>query len=275
VVWVFKIFMHGIFQAIIFGIVQGLGEFFPISSTAHLILLPYFTGWPDPGLAFDVALHLGTLLAVLSFFWKDWVKIFQSAKSSLSQGFSGFKKEILFYIIIGTIPGGFLGFLFDKKAETTFRSPLLIAGALIIVGIILYWADKKFKGTRNIKGVSLKDSVIIGLAQAMAIIPGISRSGATISTALWRKLDKVNAARFSFLLSTPIIAGAAMLELPHLFENGLSAFIIFGILSSAISGFLAIKYLLKYLERHSYKLFFLYRLILGLIIFLVYFIKKF
>lgn len=266
--------MHGIVHSLILGVVQGVAEFLPISSTAHLILIPYFAGWSDPGLAFDVALHLGTLIAVLAFFWRDWVKIFSAAKISLNKGLYNFRKEVLFYLIIGTIPGALLGALFEKKVETIFRSPLLIAFALIFAGIVLYWADKRFKGRKNIADVNLKDSVLIGLAQAIAIVPGISRSGATISAGLWRGFDKISAARFSFLLSTPIIAGAALLKLPHLFKHGFNTFVVVGILSSAISGFFAIKYLLKYLEKHGYRIFFLYRLILGITVILFYFLKK-
>lgn len=258
--------MNEIIQALVLGIVQGICEFLPISSTAHLALVPYFTGWRDPGLTFDVALHAGTLLSVIGFFWRDWLKIFVSAGASLKHGCAGFKKEILFYLIIGTIPGMVAGLLLEKKAETVFRSPIYIAIALIIAGAILYLADRKFKGSKNIKEVKLTDAILIGLAQAVAIIPGVSRSGATITAGLWRGLDRMNAARFSFLLSTPIIAGAALLKLPVLFKSELSPALLTGIVASAVSGFFAIKYLLKFLEKYGYKVFFWYRLALGGII---------
>jgi len=263
--------MSELLQALVLGIVQGVCEFLPISSTAHLVLVPYFTGWQDPGLTFDVALHLGTLLAVIGFFWKDWMRIFYSAGASLKHGYVGFKKEILFYLIIGTIPGVVFGLLLEKKAETVFRSPILIAIALIVAGAILYLADSKFKGGKNIKDVSLVDAILVGLAQAVAIIPGVSRSGATITAGLWRGLDRMNAARFSFLLSTPIIAGAAILKLPLLLKSGFSPFLLTGIIASAVSGFFAIKYLLKFLEKFGYKVFFWYRLALGVIIIYSYF----
>jgi len=266
--------MPTIIQSIILGIAQGLGEFLPISSTAHLILIPYFAGWPDPGLSFDVALHLGTLVAVLVFFWKDWLRIFKSAYLSIQQnGFKKMNEEMLYYIIIATIPGALFGVLFEKKAETVFRSPLLIALALIIVGYILYQADKKNKGERGLANINLKDSILIGLSQAVAIIPGVSRSGATISSGLFRGINKADAARFSFLLSTPIIAGAAILKLPHLFQEGIDANLLAGILASAISGYLAIKYLLQFLNKDNYRIFFWYRLIVGLAVILFYFLK--
>jgi undecaprenyl-diphosphatase len=266
--------MNEIIQPIVLGLVQGIGEFLPISSTAHLILVPYFTGWSDPGLSFDVALHAGTLLAVLAYFWKDWLQIFISAWTNTRQnGWNGFKKELLFYLIIGTIPGAFLGFLFEKKAETILRSPLLIAGTLIIVGLILYLADKKSKGEKTTANITLQDSIIIGTAQAFAIIPGVSRSGSTITAGLFRNFKKIDAAKFSFLLSTPIIMGAAVLKLPHLLSNGLTIPLLIGILSSAVSGYLAIKYLLQFLAKYSYKVFFWYRLALGIIIIIFYFLK--
>ena len=266
--------MSSLFQSLIFGIVQGIGEFVPISSTAHLILVPYFTGWKDPGLSFDVALHLGTLIAVLAYFWKDWVNILNSSWLNVKRnGVKGFKNDLLFYLIIATVPGVIFGLLLEKKAESIFRSPILIALTLIIAGMFLYWADKKWAGKKEIKDLNIKNALIIGLAQAFAVIPGVSRSGATITAGLWQKLNKISAARFSFLLSTPIIAGAALLKLPSLLKNGLDTFLIVGILSSAISGFLAIKFLLKFLEKYGYGLFFWYRLILGIIILLFYFFK--
>lgn len=261
--------MLTIFQAIILGLVQGIGEFLPISSTAHLVLVPYFFNWPDPGLSFDVALHVGTLLAVLAFFWRDWLNIFGTTYKNLkTNGLRNWKSDMLFLLVIGTIPGAVFGVLLESKAETIFRSPIVIACTLILAGIILYWADKKFKDGKDLKEVNLKDALWIGLAQTVAIIPGISRSGATITAGLARKLNKISAARFSFLLSTPIIAGAALVKLPHLFKGGFNIPLVVGILVSAVSGFLAIKYLLRFLEKRGYAIFFWYRLLLGLVIML-------
>jgi undecaprenyl-diphosphatase len=282
-------------QALILGIIQGLGEFLPISSTAHLILAPYFFGWSDPGLSFDVALHLGTLIAVVAYFYYDWIEIFSQLITHNSKpkekllekscelrpacndvatsgrvASYGLKNNLLFFIIIATIPGVIAGYFFEKDAETIFRNPLLIAFTLGAVGLILYVADKFSKKERNISEISLKDAIIIGLAQAVAIIPGVSRSGATITAGLFRKLDRASAAKFSFLLSTPIIFGAVILKLPHLLKEGINMQIIIAVLASAISGYLAIKYLLKFLEKSSYAIFFWYRLILAVVIIIFY-----
>lgn len=266
--------METFIQPIAYGLIQGLGEFLPISSTAHLILLPYFFGWKDPGLAFDIALHLGTLVAVLAFFWRDWLNIFQNTIINLKMNGRGFyKKDLLFFLVVATIPGAIAGILLEKQVETVFRSPILISLTLIIMGAILYWADKIMTAGKELTEISLKDSLIIGLSQVLAIIPGVSRSGITITSGLFRNLNKISTARFSFLLSTPIIMGAAVLKIPQLLKAGINFQIILAVLVSAISGYLAIKYMLKFLEKFSYKIFFWYRLILGLIIILSVFIK--
>ena len=256
-----------IFQSIIYGIIQGIGEFLPISSTAHLILAPYFFHWSDPGLAFDVALHLGTLIAVVVFFFWDWVEIIKIAIFKNKSAASGkYSPKLLWILAVATIPGALFGYLFDKKAETIFRNPLLIAFTLAVVGFILFWADRKLKAKKDLNLINFKDAVIIGLSQAVAVIPGVSRSGATITSGLFLGLDRKSAARFSFLLSVPIIFGATVIELPKLMRAGIDLQIILGILFSALSGYLAIKYLLKFLEKSSYKIFFWYRLALALTI---------
>lgn len=275
--------MEEILQSIVLGIVQGLGEFLPISSTAHLILIPYFFGWPDPGLEFDVALHAGTLIAVLAYFWKDWIEIFkltfarykiQDTMTRQNPNYqlpiANYNNNILWFIIIATIPGVLAGYFMEEKAETVFRNPIVIALTLAIFGLILYLIDKYIQHRKNIGEVSLKDSIIIGLSQAVAIIPGVSRSGATITAGLASRLDRVSAARFSFLLSTPIIFGAAIFKLPYLFQEGISIPIFIGIVVSAASGYLAIKYLLKFITKVGYGIFFWYRLILAVAIASVY-----
>jgi len=261
--------MEAIFQSIILGIVQGLGEFLPVSSTAHLVLVPYFFHWEDPGLAFDVALHMGTLIALLAFFWKDWIKILKLATRN-SQPDNEYNSNLLWLLIIATIPGVLAGYFLEEKAETVFRNPLLIAFTLAFFGLVLYLADKYAQRKKDIGTVSLKDSIIIGLSQAIAIIPGVSRSGITITAGLFQKLDRVSAARFSFLLSTPIIFGASVLKLPHLFNEGINVPILIGILASAISGYLAIKYLLKFVQHAGYQVFFWYRLGLAILIAVFY-----
>jgi len=261
-----------IFQSAILGILQGAGEFLPISSTAHLTLAPYFFHWKDPGLSFDVALHLGTLIAVVGYFWRDWMEIFKLTLENLSQKSKVKNKKygsnILYFIILATIPGVLAGYFLENKAETVFRNPSLIASALALAGVILYLADRYAKQEQGTEGINLKKSLVIGLAQAVAIIPGISRSGATITAGLFTGLDRKSAARFSFLLSTPIIFGAVALKLPQLLAGRVDAGIIVGVLTSALSGYLAIKYLLKFVENSSYKVFVWYRLVLALAIIL-------
>ena len=184
-------------QPVVLGIIQGLTEFLPISSSAHLILLPRFLGWTDPGLAFDVALHLGTLAGVLAYFWQDLWDI---------------PRKTVGFLIVATVPGAVAGLLLEHKAETVFRSPALIAGALILMGAALAVADWRGNGDKKISDLTLKKAILIGLAQGLALIPGVSRSGVTITTALAIGLERREAARFSFLLSIPIIAGAGMLK---------------------------------------------------------------
>jgi len=267
-------------QSIILGIVQGLGEFLPISSTAHLILAPYLFGWQDPGLSFDVALHVGTLIAVVTFFWRDWIDIFSLAFKNESKVHQAYKvhkenypKSILWLLVIASVPGAIFGFLFDDYAEHAFRSPLLIAFTLSVVGLILYLVDKYAKHKKDISHISIKDAILIGLSQAVAIIPGVSRSGATMTTGLALGLSREQAARFSFLLSTPIIFGAALIKIPHLLQAGIDLPIILGIIAAAISGYLAIKYILRFIQRIGYAPFFWYRLALAAIIVIVYFLR--
>jgi undecaprenyl-diphosphatase len=274
-----------IFQSIILGITQGLGEFLPISSTAHLILAPYFFGWQDPGLSFDVALHVGTLIAVMAFFWRDWVDIFKSAVNGifhtnyklkttcLAGRQANYEPKLLWLLIIASVPGAIFGFLFDDYAEYVFRNPLLIAFTLSVVGLILYLVDKYAKHKKDINHISIKDAIWIGLSQAIAIIPGVSRSGATMTTGLALGLSRDQAARFSFLLSTPIIFGAAILKVPHLLQAGITLPIILGIIAAAVSGYLAIKYMLRFIQKVGYAPFFWYRLALAAIIVIVYFLR--
>jgi len=270
--------MQDIIQASILGLVQGLGEFLPISSTAHLILAPYFFGWPDPGLSFDVALHVGTLVAVVSFFWKDWLDIFKSASNGIFHTnyelrTTNYEPKLLWLLLIASVPGAFFGFLLDDYAEHVFRSPLLLAFTLSIMGLALYLTDKYATHKKDIKHVSIKDAIIIGLSQAVAIIPGVSRSGATMMAGLSLGLSREQAARFSFLLSTPIIFGAAILKAPHLLKTGITIPILLGILVAAVSGYLAIKYMLRFIQKVGYAPFFWYRLALASVVLAVYIIK--
>ena len=272
-----------IFKAIVLGILQGLGEFLPISSTAHLILAPWFFGWSDPGLSFDVALHVGTLIAVLVYFYKDWLSIISNFQFPISNKIlnpkSKFSEEIkypksmLLLIIIASIPGAIFGMLFDSKAEAAFRNPLLIAFTLGVVGLILFLVDKYAAHRKELGKMTKLDAFWIGLSQAVAIIPGVSRSGATMTTGLFLGLSRQQAARFSFLLSTPIIFGAAIVKVPHLLKAGINTPILFGILASAITGYFAIKYMLRFIQKVGYAPFFWYRLALAVVVVIVYLVR--
>ncbi len=255
-----------IFQSIVLGIVQGLTEFIPVSSSGHLILVPWVLKWKDPGLTFDVALHMGTLLALILYFWKDWLDIFKR-----------WKEPLLWLIAVGCIPAAIFGYKFDKYFETVFRSPLLIASFLIGMGLLMLVAEKISKKERSIESINIKDAVEIGFAQVLALMPGVSRSGITMTAGLFTGLNRETAARFSFLLATPIILGAGLLKLRHVVKHGIpgSEFypFIIGTFFAAVSGYFAIKYLLKYLRNHSFYIFVWYRLILGAIVILLYFFK--
>ncbi len=260
-----------LFQACILGIAQGLGEFLPISSSAHLVLIPWLGKWHDPGLTFDVALHIGTLFAVVAFFWKDWTKLIQHG---LSKGLTTQEGKLFWYLLAASIPGAIAGVLLEQKVETTFRSPLIIGAMLIIMGLILFLADRVGTKRREDKALTFGQSIIIGLCQALAVIPGVSRSGITISSGLFLGLTRQEAARFSFLLSTPIVAGAGLLKLRHLNASSFNLPFIIGVLVSAITGFLVIGLLLKWLRKSSYLPFVWYRVLLGLSVISIYFLRK-
>jgi undecaprenyl-diphosphatase len=254
-----------LFHAAILGIVQGLTEFLPVSSSGHLVILPWLFGWQDPGLAFDVALHLGTLLALVIYFWKDWLDLI-----------TNWRQPLLWLVLIGCVPAAIFGYKFDKYFETVFRSPALVAIFMIIMGFFLFLAEKTGKKIRELGTINLGDSLFIGFAQVLALMPGVSRSGITITAGIFKGLTRETAARFSFLLATPIVAGAALLKLRHVFsgmpheEYGPFAL---GVLCSAIVGFLAIKYLLQYLQRHTLYVFVWYRFIFGTIVLLIYYFR--
>jgi len=182
-----------VLHALVLGIVQGLGEFLPISSSAHLVLIPWLFGWNDPGLTFDVALHMGTLLAVVLYFWQDWIRLIKAALRRQASD----DKRIFWYLVLATIPGGLFGLALEEKAETVFRAPLLIGIMLIVMGILLYLADKK-RQLRKMDTMTMADAIWIGLSQALAIIPGVSRSGSTMTTARLLGLTREDAARFFF-----------------------------------------------------------------------------
>ncbi len=267
-----------LFQAFILGMVQGLGEFLPISSSAHLILTPWLFGWKDQGLAFDVALHWGTLLAVVGYFRRDiWhlVKGFlHSLRNSTRDLQNNVYQKLSWLIVLATVPAAVIGKLLEEKVETIFRNPLLIAFTLAIVGIILLVADKRGLKERNLNHTTWSDAWIIGLSQAVAIIPGISRSGATMIAGLFQGLKREDAARFSFLMSIPIIFGAGVLKLPEIAQIENHGQLLVGFISSAFFGFFSIKFLLKYISNKSFAIFTWYRLALAAVIFIVYFLRS-
>ena len=255
-----------VFQALVLGILQGLAEFLPISSSsAHLALAPWILHWPDPGLAFDVALHFGTLIAVLWFFRAEWVALVIAARDILvKRRVETDRERRVVFLIIATIPGAIAGLAFEKQAESAFRAPWLVAVALIVMGVVLWAVDRFAADDRSLASMRWTDALLIGLAQMFAIIPGVSRSGSTITGGRALRFNREDAAVFSFLMSMPIIAAAAVLKMPQaLREQGLSAPMIVGILSSAISGWLAIRVLLRVVTRHSYGVFAVYRVVLG------------
>jgi undecaprenyl-diphosphatase len=255
-------------QAIALGIIQGLSEFLPISSSAHLTLAPWLFGWEDPGLAFDVALHLGTLIAVLWYFRMEWVALVKAAFGIVTTGrIETPEKRRVVYLIIATIPGAIGGYLLQSRAESAFRDPQVIGIALIVMGIVLWLVDKLVDQQRVLGEMRWIDSLLIGLSQVIALIPGVSRSGSTISTARGLRFDREAAAEFSFLMSMPIIAAAVIMEGPKaLAAEGLTNELMSGVVASAISGWLAISILMRFVSRHSYGIFAFYRVALGLLV---------
>lgn len=281
-----------IIEAIILGIVQGLTEYIPISSSAHLIIIPWLFKWTDPALtslSFDVALHLGTLLAVLVFFARDWARLirawFLSIKERKIAGDPD--RRVAWLILLGCIPGGIAGVLGESKIDELFHQPntpismnaiLVLAILIIALAFALFTVERVARHTRDINSLTLKDTVIIGLAQALAIFPGVSRSGSTITAGLALGLKREDAARFSFLLGAPIIAGAGAKSLLDLVQNAQagtgfagSELILFpiGIVVAAISGYFCIKVLLNFLQKHSTDVFVYYRWALAALIVVV------
>ena len=254
--------MFSVLQAIVLGIVQGLTEFLPVSSSAHLILVPWLLKWQeDPGLAFDVVLHLGTLLALVIFYWREWLEMVLSLVNG-----DRVRRRLLFLLIVASVPGAIIGVLLEKQAETIFRSPILISVTLATLGLILWAADAFGSKKRKIDDLTFVDALLIGLSQALAIIPGVSRSGATITTARFLGIDRPDAANFSFLMATPIIAGAGLLEARKFLHSGLTAQLGWGFAASAVFGLIAIVWLLSYVRTHTYRPFAIYRILLAVVV---------
>jgi len=271
----------------VLAIVQGLAEFIPVSSSAHLILVRRLLGWnelsPAHELSFDVALHFGTLLSVLFYFRRTWFQIFRAAFGGRIERFSEegggaadltFEEQkdermLLWFMAIATIPGGIAGKLLEHSAEDYFREHVfLIAGALIVVALLMWLGEKIGHLQKPLTRISFTDSLVIGVAQAFALIPGVSRSGSTITAGLFRNLTREAAVRFSFLLSTPLIAGAALLKAHEVRKEGLPADMhlpmLVGVVVSALVGYAAIAWLIRFLQSNSLKIFIIYRILAGI-----------
>jgi undecaprenyl-diphosphatase len=274
-----------LYQAIVLALVQAFTEFLPVSSTAHLTLFPWLLGWQDPGQAFDVALHAGTLVAVLLYFFKDWLTLalcgvgLQYPANAPSEEVAQ-QKKLFWYMAIGTIPGGLLGALFERKIEDHFRTPYVIAISMIAIALLMWWADSKSQLTRPLEQSNVGDAVTIGTAQALALCPGVSRSGITITAGLFRGFTREAATRFSFLLSAPLIAGAVVSHLPKLIKlhkaGGLDlplSTLLISILVSGIAGYFVIAFFLRYLQTHTLKVFVFYRLLFGIIVLVLAFLQ--
>jgi undecaprenyl-diphosphatase len=281
-----------IIQAVVLGLVQGLTEFIPVSSSAHLIIVPWLFGWNDPGLPFDVALHLGTLAALLWFFWSDWVRFVRAGIASIIERKIGQDNDrrLVWLLVIGTIPGGITGWLAESKIEELFHQPGVAntAGAMtamaiviILLGVALFVAERIARHTRGMDQISLKDAIIIGFSQALAIFPGVSRSGSTITAGLALGLQRETAARFSFLLSTPIILGAGLksifdvraeLAAGTIIQSDLLIYVV-GFITAALSGYVCIRFLLRYLQKNSTDIFVYYRWMLAILIIAVAFAR--
>ena len=260
-----------IFQSIILGIIQGIGEFLPISSSAHLIIIPYLFNWSEHSLAFDVALHFGTLIAVLFVYFKDWWELFKGAFNKVVYKKNSFNNKMFWFLVLATIPGALIGKLFEEPIENILRSNyVIIAIALAVMGILIFlgdkWAAKKYKNKEtDFEHLTLKQTFVIGLSQALAVIPGFSRSGTTILTARLMGVSRSAAAKFTFLLSVPIIFGATILKLPDMI-TGFSPELIVGIIVSAVVGVISIKFLLRYIKKHDFAIFAYYRVIIAIIV---------
>ncbi|HST05937.1 MAG TPA: undecaprenyl-diphosphatase UppP [Chloroflexia bacterium] len=274
-----------IFQSLVLGIVQGLTEFLPISSSAHLLIVPWLFGWNDKGitsLQFDVALHMGTLIAVLVYFASDWRRLIVAFVRSLAERRVGDDpdRRLAWYLVIGSIPGGIVGLLAESKVDEMFHQPenirtgiVVIAIMMILLAALLWLAERIGKRIYDLRNLSFGTAISIGLAQALAVIPGVSRSGSTITAGLFMNLKRETAARFSFLLATPIVLGAGLKKIYDALNDPAAtitsdqwpAYIV-GFLAAAISGFLCIYFLLRYLQRNSTLPFIVYRVLLGVVL---------
>jgi undecaprenyl-diphosphatase len=259
-----------VLQAIVLGLVQGITEFLPISSTAHLRIVPALLGWPDPGAAYSAVIQLGTVAAVIIYFAKDLARILAAFVKGLieKKPFDSPDARLAWCVGLGTIPIGILGLLLKKRIETTFRSLYVISASLIVLAIVLFIVERIAAKRRTLPDATVKDGIFVGLWQAVALIPGSSRSGTTITGAMLRGFTREDAARFSFLLSIPATALAGVFELKHLLEAPERPILMMaiGTVVSFVSGLAAIAWLLKLLRTRSLLGFVIYRVALGLLL---------
>lgn len=258
-----------VFKAIILGIIQGVAEFLPISSSAHLIIFPYLFGWEESGLAFDVALHFGTMMAVLVIFFKDWWDLFVGAIKDIKTKKKTTNGKMFWYLVAATVPAALAGLLLDDVIENVVRNKIwIIALALAVMGVLIYagdkWASKHYKKETKFEDITLKQALIVGVSQAFAVIPGFSRSGTTILAGRLQGISKEAITKFTFLLSVPVICGATVLKVGDL---AFTKEVIVGIISSFAMGIISIKFLLSYIKKHDFSVFAFYRVILALIVF--------
>ena len=270
-------------QVLVLAVVQGITEFLPISSTAHLILFPWFLQWNDPGLTFNVALHVGTFLAVLVYFYKAWADLLLTglgrkplfagghpASAAGSETAGNHNPHLFWYLVAATIPAAVAGWIFHDQVATTLRNPVVVGCALILLALPMAWGEKLSRTRKGLHAVSLNDSLWIGFSQALALVPGVSRSGITMTAGLFRGLRREDTARFSFLLSTPIMAGAALNEFLELRDQGMPPEMrlpfLLGIVVSTLVGYAVIAFFLRFLAFGTFKIFIYYRIIFGIIV---------
>ncbi|MCC6276958.1 MAG: undecaprenyl-diphosphatase UppP [Oligoflexia bacterium] len=262
-------------QSVVLGIVQGLAEFLPISSSGHLIVIPWLFGWQDHGLTFDVALHLGTLGAVFIYFRKTWWDLTKACfkLNKFRDLDRNIDQRLIVYLVLGSIPAALVGLFLESIIESVFRQPLLVASTLGSMGVVIWACDRFGKKTLTVEGLTLSQVLQIGLAQCLALVPGVSRSGITMAAALKLGMKRAEAAKFSFLLSFPITLGACLLKLRHLTVSDLTLQFVIGVVVSGFTGWLAIGGLIRFLQKQSFGVFAVYRLIFAGIIFSVYFLR--
>jgi len=246
-------------HAAVLGLVQGLGEFLPISSSAHLVLVPWLFRWSYQGLEYDVALHWGTLAAVCVYFWKDWLGLIQAGLSTAESA----QRRLFWAIVLATIPGGVAGLLLEKRIEENLHSPIIIAATLAVFGLLLGLSQRLGRQERSAADLSLRDVFLIGCAQALAVVPGVSRSGSTITAGLLLGLKREEAAKFSFLLMVPIVIGAGVMKLRHIHLAATNGPFWLGILVTTVVGLGCIRFMLSYLKERGVGVFVTYRVLLA------------